>query len=362
MNEPWLFGRRTDLLLFGGSAAMGIVVLAAGRLTAGPGGDAPFWMIPAVLVSVDLSHVWATGWRVLGDGDLPGTSLPLTLFVALGSWAAGIALFSSSELLFWRVLAYLAIFHVVRQQYGWVALYRRKNGEGEEGRRLDAAVIYGATLAPLVSWHTRTQRFEFFLQGELLSGLPEGAATAAYGLFGTVLAAWSLKEVLRARSGRRVSWGKVLIVAATTTTWLLGTIALNAEWAFSVTNIFIHGIPYLGLVWLTSRRDAEQRAGNCARARLVDRATANPAIFLAPIVVIALIQCWGWDVYIPRDPLLARPETGLSAVFLAVLVPLLAVPQATHYVLDALLWKVRPGNRRAMAFMGRLASAAARPS
>ena len=353
MSEPWLFDRRTDLLLFGGTAAMGLVVLAAGRLTVGPGGEAPFWMVPAVLVSVDLAHVWATGWRVLGDGGPPGTRLPLPLLVALVSWTAGIALFSASELLFWRVLAYLAIFHVVRQQYGWVALYRRKNGEGEEGRWLDAAVIYGATLAPLVFWHTRVPRFEFFLQGELLSGLPKAAAPAAYGLFGAVFAAWSVKEFLRARSGRRVSWGKVLIVAATTATWLFGTIALNAEWAFSVTNIFSHGIPYMGLIWLTSRRDTRQRAGACARARLVDRAAGNMAVFLAPILLIAAIQCWGWDVYIPRDPLLARPEAGLHAVLLAVLVPLLAVPQATHYVLDALIWKVRPRNSRAMAFMGR---------
>jgi len=32
----------------------------------------------------------------------------------------GIALYSEGELVFWRVLAYLAVFHFIRQQYGWL--------------------------------------------------------------------------------------------------------------------------------------------------------------------------------------------------------------------------------------------------
>jgi hypothetical protein len=38
----------------------------------------------------------------------------------------GVALYSEGELTFWKVLAFVAVFHFVRQQYGWVALYRRK--------------------------------------------------------------------------------------------------------------------------------------------------------------------------------------------------------------------------------------------
>ena len=39
------------------------------------------------------------------------------------------ALYSRGELVFWRALAYLAVFHFVRQQYGWMALYRARMGE-----------------------------------------------------------------------------------------------------------------------------------------------------------------------------------------------------------------------------------------
>jgi hypothetical protein len=44
--------------------------------------------------------------------------------VPLLGFAIGVALYSEGELVFWRALAYLAVFHFIRQQYGWVALYR----------------------------------------------------------------------------------------------------------------------------------------------------------------------------------------------------------------------------------------------
>ena len=52
---------------------------------------------------------------------------------------------------FWRALAYLAVFHFIRQQYGWVMLYRVRGGErGRAGRWLDGATVYAATLYPLI--------------------------------------------------------------------------------------------------------------------------------------------------------------------------------------------------------------------
>ena len=55
---------------------------------------------------------------------------------------------------FWRVLAYVAVFHFVRQQYGWVALYRRRLGHHSRlDRVLDDAAIYSrdALPAPLLA-------------------------------------------------------------------------------------------------------------------------------------------------------------------------------------------------------------------
>ena len=211
MISPWLFGRRADLLLFGGSTALALLFLGIGHSTGLLDGDAPPWLFLVAVVGVDVAHVWATGWRVLADGTAARARLALYLGVPLAAWAAGVAAYSVSALFFWRVLAYLAVFHFVRQQYGWVALYRRKNGEGGDGRLLDAAAIYGATLTPLLFWHAHLpRRFQWFLRGDFVNGLPEGVSTAAFVLYAGIFAAWIVKEVARARAGRPVSWGKVL--------------------------------------------------------------------------------------------------------------------------------------------------------
>jgi hypothetical protein len=46
------------------------------------------------------------------------------------------------------------------------------------------------------------------------------------------------------------------------------------------------------------------------------------------------------------------PALDPGALLLALIVPLLALPQATHYVWDAFLWKIKPQNAAAVAAMG----------
>jgi hypothetical protein len=357
-SSNWLFTRRADLLLFGGSAGLALGLLALGAATGLLDGDAPPWLFLLGIVGVDVAHVWSTGWRVLADGEEVHGRLALYAGVPLLAWAAGVAAYSVSALLFWRLLAYLAVFHFVRQQYGWVALYRRKNGEAAEGLwggRLDAAAIYGATLTPLLFWHAHLpRRFQWFLQGDFLGGLPPYASRAAFVLYAAVFAAWSAKEAARARSGKRVSWGKVLVVLTTVATWFVGIVVFDSDYAFTVTNVFVHGIPYMGLVWFTSKARAEGRrtAGDSPAA--ADRWLASLPLFFLPLVAIAFAEEWGWDRLVWHDHAVLFPGPDLEPMALAMilLVPLLALPQATHYVWDAFLWKVKPANEGAVAALG----------
>ncbi len=358
MTSNWLFSRRADLALFGGSAALALGLLLFGRASGVLDGDVPPWVFLVGIVGVDVAHVWSTGWRVLADGEEAHERLLLYAGVPLLAWFAGIAAYSVSALVFWRLLAYLAVFHFMRQQYGWVALYRRKNGEGEEGalaRRLDASVIYGATLTPLVFWHAHLpRRFQWFLQGDFVSGLPPWVSRAAFAVYAAVFAAWAVKEAARARGGKRVSWGKVLVVLTTAATWFLGIVAFDSDYAFTVMNVFVHGIPYMGLVWFTSRARAEGRRAAGEPPAVADRWLASLPLFLLPLVAIAFAEEWGWDRLVWHDHPRFFPGTPLEpgALALVLLVPLLALPQATHYVWDAFLWKMKRQNAAAVSSLG----------
>ena len=57
----------------------------------------------------------------------------------LGAWLVGVLAFAHSPATFWRLFAYTALFHFIRQQYGWASLYGRKARASPGERALDAA-------------------------------------------------------------------------------------------------------------------------------------------------------------------------------------------------------------------------------
>ncbi|MBK9375977.1 MAG: hypothetical protein IPN03_20235 [Holophagales bacterium] len=359
-RSPWLFSRRADVVLFGGPALISVLLIAIGARTGNLDGDLPVALWLAVVVGIDVAHVWSTGWRVYADPEEFRRRPALYLAIPAASYAAGVLLYTAGPLAFWRVLAYLATFHFVRQQYGWVALYRRKSGENDEPgaaweRRLDALTIYGATLAPLAWWHaTLPKRFHWLLAGDYVAGLPAWSGPAAVAAFAVVLVSWLAKESRRLATGRPVSWGKVLVVVTTAVVWHLGIVVWDSDYAFAVTNVLVHGVPYLGLVFLAQRRAAESRASAGRPPVLADLGSRHAALFLAPLVFLAFLEEWGWDRLVWHENGAVFPGAAFDPgpVLLALLVPLLALPQATHYLLDAWIWKVRPGNATAAEAIG----------
>ena len=344
----WLFSAPIDLALFGGTALVSLLLVAAGPSS---GTASPEWTWITGVLLVDVAHVWSTAFVVYLDPVEWRRRPALYAIAPVVTFAAGLALYAWGEAVFWRALAYLAVFHFIRQQYGWVMMYRARNGERDRaGRWLDGATVYAATLYPLIVWHTQLPRaFWWMKQGDFIAGLPAVTATVAGFCYAALLAAYVVRAVAAAASRRPVAWGKHVVVAATAACWYVGIVATNADYAFTVTNVFIHGVPYLALVYLYARaasREPGSRGG--ATARLLDR-KRGLVVFCATLWAIAYVEELIWDraIWHDRSWLFgAGVDVGHVA---AVLVPLLAVPQLTHYLLDGFLWR-RSANPR----LGRL--------
>ena len=318
MKYPWLFSARVDLTVFLGSAllAFAALLLAPHQI------DTPDWTwVPAVLL-VDVAHVWSTGFRVYTDG----AELRRRPLLYFGAPAIGlcisIALYSQGELVFWRALAYLAVFHFVRQQYGWVMMYRARAGE-TRGRAIDTAAIYAATLYPLLYWHTHLPRhFWWFLPGDFAAGLPLLVNRIAAPLYALALAAYAVRAF---RSPPNP--GKHIVVATTAACWYVGIIGLDSDYAFTVTNVLIHGIPYLALIYWYGRSRGQ---------RVFAR---GPLPMLALIWMIAFAEELLWDRGVWHDRSWLFGAAWDWGAWKTLLVPLLALPQLTHYVLDGFVWR-----------------------
>jgi hypothetical protein len=341
-SRRWLFSAPLDLAVFGGTAMVALVLVALAPAM-GIGVDAPEWSWITGVLLVDVAHVWSTAFVVYLDPVELRRRPVLYAVTPVVAFAVGVALYAWGPGPFWRCIAYLAVFHFVRQQYGWVMLYRARNQERDElGRWLDGATVYAATCYPLIWWHAHLPRgFAWMRDGDFVPGLPAWTVGVAGTIYAALLAAYVVRAVLQLVRRKSVSWGKHLIVVTTALCWYVGIVSTNTDYTFTVTNVFIHGVPYMALVFVYAKAAARE-APHGASARLLGRGIL---VCLATLWLIAYVEELLWDrgLWHDRDWLFGSGiDIGNGALILA---PLLAVPQLTHYILDAFLWR-RSANPR----------------
>jgi hypothetical protein len=334
---PWLFSARVDLWTFLGSAIVALSLLAVGAPLGLLQDDAPEWFWVAGILMIDVAHVYATGFRVYFDRKELARRPWLYGLTPLLAFAVGWAIYSESPIWFWRLLAYLAVFHFVRQQYGWVALYRSRGGErGRAGFWIDSLAIYMATLYPLIHWHTNLPRnFWWFLSGDFAQ-LPAIIESIAAPIYWISLGLYACRSIYRMSVQGQFNPGKDIVVATTAVCWYVGIISFNSDYAFTVTNVIIHGIPYLVLVhWYRCLGNAHSKPGRMPTI----------ASFLATVWLLAYVEELLWDCGLWHERIWLFGWAGDLGRLEIFLVPLLAVPQITHYVLDGFIWK-RASTRR----------------
>ena len=355
---PWLFSAPVDLAAFLGSAVVALCLLSVGAQFGLLESSAPDWSWITAVLLVDVAHVWATAFRVYFNPAEMRRRAWLYALTPLLAFAIGAALYSEGSEYFWRVLAYLAVFHFVRQQYGWVAMYRAKAGEDRSGIRknsdasleepaefsrvplrwgrwIDTAAIYLATLYPLIYWHAHLPRkFWWFLKGDF-AGIPVIVEQVVAPCYWMALGAYAGRSLYRGLKLGRWNPGKDIVLITTAVCWHVGIITFNSDYAFMVTNVIIHGVPYIVLIyWFhvrPSQTEAHKPAGTARRVFL----------FLATLWLLAFVEelFWHRGHWHTREWLFGSgwDIDGLKAI----VVPMLAVPQITHYVLDGFIWRRR---------------------
>lgn len=345
----WLFSRGIDLGVLGLPVWLtwaACFALPQSALDA----ELPLWVWAVFIVGIDVSHVWSTLFRTYLDGDEFARHRPLLLSAPLLGFVFFFAVAAFSSLWFWRVLAYLALFHFVKQQYGFFALYQARFGFRPPRKFFDdRKIIYLATLYPVAYWHLADERaFAWFVGGDFFSlasldgtGLLASAANALYWL---IIAAWCTEEIaLCRRHAVQVPIGKILWLLTTAGTWYLGIVHFNSDLVFSLTNVIAHGVPYLALVFFY----VEKKKGLKAPRRLPAlRLAGHLSLMLAIVLLLAFGEEYLWDMLLYRErgglfeALFAYPVRAFeSPLGQAVALAVLSVPQVTHYILDGFIWK-----------------------
>lgn len=358
IKRPWfkeasIFSPAVDLWAFVFPVALSWGVVAILGSILGWDATVPAAMFFLGIALVDGSHVWTTFYRTHLDSEEWGRRKKLYTKVMLGCLGVSVALsVLPTRIWFLRFLTYFAMYHFLRQQFGWVAMASRKAGDSPQRFRLDKVAIYIVSGFPLLWIHTLPTAY-WFSPGDLIR-VPSAIGSIGHYFFFAALSVSVGLEIADWWKGRGLNLPKLYVFGGTALTWYLAWFWLMTPVSFYFNLVLIHGIPYYFLMYRYGRerwKNASAKTTIPWSAR-VFRASSFLPFYLAPVMVAA-----GWHflkasgVYYWLVENLGQ-RFGYGLYYYAIL-PVWALAQLSHYALDGFIWrfgKDNPGLREYLGF------------
>lgn len=302
------------------------------------------WVVLVLLI--DVAHVYSTLYRTYFDPYALHKQRFLLWIIPAASFIGGVILYSLSSVLFWRILAYTAVYHFVRQQYGFMRVYSRQEHTPPLSKQIDNITIYTAALYPMAYWHLSGPRnFNWFMDNDFVFYPSVILRNALSVLYYMVIATYVVKEIYTVYKTRSFNLPRNAVIAGTLISWYFGIVYYNGDMAFTLLNVVSHGIPYMALIWLYGEKQYKKTRKSSSFLQLVF-SRYGVIIFLLLIFLFAFIEEGLWDMAVWQEHATvfgagALPVFDLGHAALSLIVPLLALPQITHYVLDGFIWKIK---------------------
>jgi hypothetical protein len=341
----WLFSKNIDLsTLFAPVWVIWVVLflLPNSILTI----NTPLWVWVVFVLLIDVSHVWSTIFRTYFDKEERRNHYKILWIIPLVSFIILFTIASESSMWFWRILAYLAVFHFMKQQYGFFALYSIPT-KAKQAKRLmpDKAVLYFSMLFPVIYWHFHARDFNWFVNNDFFHFANSFNEMWSFliPIYFLVILGWLLEEFFLIR-GNKISFslGRILWLLTTAANWYIGIIYFNSDLAFTTTNIIAHGVPYFVLIIYYQNSKPKK-----AKTKYL------PYVFATTVLLgsfaFAFSEEFFWDLLFNQDKggvfgnFFNYSEVS-NPILVAFFLALLTLPQVVHYVLDGFIWKVNAKN------------------
>jgi hypothetical protein len=331
LSLRWIIGARDDLVWFIGSVVTSYALFALyvwGLVPLVP-------MVAAWAILVDAPHVFATFSRTYFDREERRARARLLWWSLLFFAAGPLAVVAGLGFLFFFLAALWAYYHLVKQHYGFMVLYKKKNRDLDPADNfLDRAFLLLAFTYPFVRFVAR--------DGEALRRVPE-ALHAWLGMLEAVLLAATFLAAVAwvARQGQRALLGLPLDVPK----YLLLAAAVPMHWVVLLTPMphkpiaivamltIYHNLQYHRLVWFHNRKyrgGGDDGRGRHGAAEFISRRLFH---------YLALGVIFGVWYQVPRQYVnhASDPEAFVTQLFSGFLWGYALL----HYHLDSKIWRVR---------------------
>ncbi len=371
----WIVNKKADLILFIGGAITGYLMffLHAGLHL----NMLMVWFIWVVLI--DTPHFYSTYLRTYFDreeyqarkklllGSLSWLLVgPALIGLSYLLYLAGIGIYIAPFVLFVIFFNLWAYWHVVRQHYGILALYKRKNSDfGDVDTKIDKYLLYGGLIAPFLTFAIRHP------EARALFGLnPEFPPYPTASVFSSsffaqmhwehalvylsvtfmivILSIFIGRQVQLWKAGQPLNMPKIFFFTALIPLYAYinySPAVLTAPLiAFTAFVTIYHDVQYHAIVWFYSQNRYHRPGVDKKKYGLAVTLSKNFGIYaLAGIAMAALLRVTGsiFDVTPGLDPLVKTSQitlfgdVTLSALFLSIVI---GIPMH-HYFVDQFIWR-----------------------
>lgn len=336
MKQPWIHNAKTDwcFILSPPFLVLGIVILFQNQIQNLENHYSFYtWLI--LIVFVDVAHVYSTLFKTYFIKEEFQKRKLLYLGIPAISLILGLIFYQFGSLFFWSVLALVAVFHFVRQQYGFMRLYARLENSNFS-KLWDGIAIYSATIYPMLYWIKTPRAFNWFVENEFnwLDSLPDYVPIITTVYF-IILGIWILKCIYFYIRDQSFNIPKNAVIVGTYLSWYFGIVYFNNDLIFTLLNVISHGIPYIALIYI---REIKQKETLSLSKLSVFKTSFGILLFVLIIIGFAFFEELMWEVLVWREHFSIQ-SIELSLSWQQFLVPFLVVPQLTHYLLDGFIWR-----------------------
>ena len=341
----WIINAREDLIWFVGSVAASYLLLILYVIGALP-------LIPMVAgwaILIDAPHVFGTFSRTYFDASEWKTRRRLMLGSLLFFVAGPALVLLGFGFTFFFIAALWAYYHLVKQHYGFMVLYKKKNNDlAPIDNALDRFLLMFAFNYPFVAFIANDPSAMARVPPILRSGV---SAVAMLLLAGTLALgiAWVVRQFQRYWLRQPLNVPKYLLLAAAIPMhWIALLTPMPAKPIALVAILTIyHNLQYHRLIWFHNQKYRGTGVPPVSHAQDA-RATHGPAVFISRRLVYYILFgiIFGVIYQGPRQFLgYLNLHTGDSPVALTTPIQLgiafLWGYAFIHYYLDSKIWRVR---------------------
>lgn len=335
MKQPWIHNSKTDgWLILSPPFIILLIIFLFQKQIQGLENQYSFYTWLFLIVFVDVAHVYSTLFKTYFVKEEVRKRKLLYYGIPAVSWVLGLILYQFGSLTFWSVLALIAVFHFIRQQYGFMRIYARFEPDNWN-KKIDGIAVYSATVFPMLYWFKTPRAFTWFVENEFnwFQNVPDYIPLITF-LYSVILIIWILKTIDEILKTKKCNVPKVALISGTYLSWYFGIVYFNNDLVFTFLNVISHGIPYVALIYIREIKQKDDQ--NLANLSLF-KSTFGIFLFIAIILAFAFFEEFLWEILIWNEHF--SLNLNISLTWFQFLVPLLVVPQLTHYLLDGFIWR-----------------------